>query len=82
MGNGSGKPDGTVDPHPTQEGRSTSMVLTATQKPKAQPQKPPPEPKTSKQNQAAPQPAEPPVAKDEPEASQATSTGGEGQCRR
>ena len=67
---------GTVDRQPTLEGRSMSMVLTATQKPKGQAERAPAEPKTSKQQQAAPQPAEPPVAKDEPEASQATSTGG------
>ena len=48
---------GTVDRQPTLEGRSMSMVLTATQKPKAQAEKAPAEPKTSKQKQAAPQPA-------------------------
>jgi translation initiation factor IF-3 len=67
---------GTVDRQPTLEGRSMSMVLTATQKPKVQADKAPVEPKTKKSKEAAPQPAEPPVAKEEPEASPATSTGG------
>ena len=73
---------GTVDRQPTLEGRSMSMVLTATQKPKASPAKAAEEPKTKKNKETAPQPAEPPVAKEEPEASPATSTGGYGQCRR
>ena len=68
--------DGTVDRQPTLEGRSMSMVLTATQKPKAHTEKAPAEQKTKKNRGAAPQPAEPPVAKEEPEASPATSTGG------
>jgi translation initiation factor IF-3 len=68
---------GTVDRQPTLEGRSMSMVLTATQKPRAQPDKAPAEQRAKKNNQqAAPQPAEPPVAKEVPEASPATSTGG------
>ncbi len=67
---------GTVDRQPTLEGRSMSMVLTATQKPKVHVDKAPVEPNTKKSKQAAPQPAAPPVAKEEPEASPATSTGG------
>ena len=67
---------GTVDRQPMLEGRSMSMVLTATQKPKAPPAKAAEEPKTKKNKETAPQPAEPPVAKEEPEASPATSTGG------
>lgn len=68
---------GTVDRQPTLEGRSMSMVLTATQKPKAQAAPAPAEQQSKKKNkEAAPQPAEPPVAKEEPKASPATSTGG------
>ena len=69
---------GTVDRQPTLEGRSMSMVLTATQKPKVQADKAPAEHQTKKQKkkEAAPQPVAPPVAKEEPEASPATSTGG------
>jgi len=67
---------GTVDRQPTLEGRSMSMVLTATQKPKVQADKAPAEQKPKKNKDAAPQPAEPPVAKEEPKASPATSTGG------
>jgi translation initiation factor IF-3 len=66
---------GTVDRQPTLEGRSMSMVLTATQKPKAAAEKAPAEQKTKKKD-AAPKAVEPMVAKDEPEASPATSTGG------
>ena len=67
---------GTVDRQPTLEGRSMSMVLTATQKPKAPAAKAADESKTKKNKGTAPQPAEPVVAKEEPEASPATSTGG------
>ena len=67
---------GTVDRQPTLEGRSMSMVMTATQKPRAHTDRAPAEPKTKKNKQAAPPPAESPVAKEEPEASPATSTGG------
>jgi translation initiation factor IF-3 len=67
---------GTVDRQPTLEGRSMSMVLSATQKPRAQADKAPAEQKTKKSKHAAPQAAEPPVAKEEPKASPATSTGG------
>ncbi len=67
---------GTVDRQPKLEGRSMSMVLSATQRPKAQADKAPAEQKTRKNKDAAPPPAEPPVAKEEPEASPATSTGG------
>ena len=67
---------GTVDRQPTLEGRSMSMVLTATQRPKSQPDKAPAEQKPQQNKEAEPQPAEPPVAKEEPEASPATSTGG------
>ena len=66
---------GTVDRQPTLEGRSMSMVLTATQKPKAAAEKAPAEQKT-KTKDTAPKAVEPTVAKDEPEASPATSTGG------
>jgi translation initiation factor IF-3 len=67
---------GTVDRQPTLEGRSMSMVLTATQKPRAAAEKAPAEQKTKKSKEAALQPAEPPVAKEEPQASSTTSTGG------
>jgi translation initiation factor IF-3 len=67
---------GTVDRQPTLEGRSMSMVLTATQKPKSHADKAPVEQKTKKSKETAPQPAEPPVAQEEPQASPATSTGG------
>ena len=68
---------GTVDRMPTLEGRSMSMVLTATQKPKVHADPAPAQAKTKKKNkEAAPPAAEPPVAKEEPEASPATSTGG------
>jgi len=67
---------GAVDRMPTLEGRSMSMVLTATQKPKVHADPAPAAPKTKKNKEAAPPPAEPPVAKEEPEASPATSTGG------
>ena len=68
---------GTVDRMPTLEGRSMSMVLTATQKPKVHVDPAPAQTKTKKKNkEAAPPVAEPPVAKEEPEASPATSTGG------
>ena len=66
---------GTVDRPPTLEGRSMSMVLTATQKPKPQGDRAPAEQKTKKNKEAAPA-AKPPVAQEEPEASPATSTGG------
>ncbi len=67
---------GTVDRPPTLEGRSMSMVLTATQKPKSKGNQAPAEPKPNKKNQEAAPPADPPVAKEEPQASPATSTGG------
>jgi len=69
---------GTVDRMPTLEGRSMSMVLTATQKPKVHANQAPAETKTQKKKnkEAAPPAAEPPVAQEEPEASPATSTGG------
>ncbi len=65
---------GSVDRAPVLEGRSMSMVMTSTGKPVAQGEKPAAPQKDKKQ--AAPQPAEPSVAKEEPEASPATSTGG------
>ncbi|MEX1336632.1 MAG: translation initiation factor IF-3, partial [Candidatus Limnocylindrales bacterium] len=70
---------GTVDRMPTLEGRSMSMVLTATQKPRPQAAPAPAEQgskKNRKNKEAAPQEAAPPVAQEEPEASPATSTGG------
>ena len=66
---------GTVDRPPTLEGRSMSMVLTATQKPKPQGERAPAEQKMKRNKEAAPA-AKPPVAREEPEASPATSTGG------
>ena len=65
---------GSVDRAPVLEGRSMSMVMTSTGKPVAQGEKPAAPQKDKKQ--AAPQSVEPPVAKEEPEASPATSTGG------
>lgn len=68
---------GTVDRMPTLEGRSMSMVMTATQKPKPQVNQAPAEQGSKKKNKEAAAPeAKPPVAKEEPEASPATSTGG------
>jgi len=66
---------GSVDRQPVLEGRSMSMVLTATQKPGGQPAKAEAAAKTQKNKQAAPK-AAPPVAEDEPKASPTTSTGG------
>jgi translation initiation factor IF-3 len=65
---------GSVDRAPVLEGRSMSMVMTSTGKPVAQSEKPAAPQKDKKES--APQPAEPSVAKEEPEASPATSTGG------
>ena len=65
---------GSVDRAPVLEGRSMSMVLTSTGKPVAHPERQAAPQKKSKS--AAPKAAEPTVAKDEPEASPATSTGG------
>ncbi len=68
---------GTVDRPPTLEGRSMSMVLTATQKPRPQGvQAPAEQGSKTKNKEAAPPEAKPPVAPEEPEASPATSTGG------
>lgn len=66
---------GNVDRPPVLEGRSMSMVLTSTGKP-SQPVKPAAATETRQEQQAAPAPAEPQVATEEPEASPATSTGG------
>lgn len=66
---------GSVDRQPVLEGRSMSMVLTSTGKP-SQPVKPAAATETRQEQQAAPAPAEPQVATEEPEASPATSTGG------
>jgi translation initiation factor IF-3 len=68
--------NGTVDRAPTLEGRSMSMVLTATHKPRPHVAQAPAESKSNRNNQAAPPAAEPPVAMEEPTASPATSTGG------
>lgn len=67
---------GSVDRPPVLEGRSMSMVLTAIQKPVAQPVKSETAPKKQKNKQAAPKKPAPPVAQSEPEASPTTSTGG------
>ena len=67
---------GSVDRQPVLEGRSMSMVLTATQKPvMQQPAKAEAPAATKKNKQAAPETAAP-VAEGEPQASPATSTGG------
>ena len=68
---------GTVDRMPTLEGRSMSMVLTATQKPRVKAEPAPAEQKSKNRTKVAEPPAaEPPVAQEEPKASPATSTGG------
>jgi translation initiation factor IF-3 len=67
---------GSVDRMPTLEGRSMSMVLTATQKPRAHADPAPTDGKSKQNKEAAPPAAEPPVAQEEPTASPATSTGG------
>ena len=54
---------------------AVAMVLTSTGKP-SQPAKPAAGTETRQEQQAAPAPAEPQVATEEPEASPATSTGG------
>jgi translation initiation factor IF-3 len=67
---------GVVDRQPTLEGRSMSMVLTATQRPRAAGAPAPAEQQSKKSKEAAPPAAAPPVAQEEPTASPATSTGG------
>jgi translation initiation factor IF-3 len=67
---------GAVDRAPTLEGRSMSMVLTATQKPRSQGHQAPADQQSKKSKEAAPPEAKPPVAQEEPTASPATSTGG------
>lgn len=67
---------GTVDRPPVLEGRSMHMVLTSTYKPGDKPDKAEAAPRTDKKKRAAPNSPAPPVAKDEPEAPTATSTGG------
>ena len=67
---------GAVDRAPTLEGRSMSMVLTATQKPRSQGDQSPADQQSKKSKEPAPPEAKPPVAKEEPTASPATSTGG------
>ena len=66
---------GSVDRAPVLEGRSMSMILTSTAKPAAQQEKQAAPPKT-RNRRTAPKQVEPQVAKEEPEASPATSTGG------
>lgn len=67
---------GAVDRPPILEGRSMSMVLTANQKPGAQARKSDSEAKTQANKEAGPSDTAPPVARDEPGAQAATSTGG------
>jgi translation initiation factor IF-3 len=62
---------GSVDRMPTLEGRSMSMVLTATQRPASQAVKPEAPVKTQSNKDAAAKSSAPPVAKDEPKAGQA-----------